>query len=295
MSTDFEFFRCPIIAICYSFQRQFVSLFRKMGGIEMNTPLLSYDLKTDRKDAYRLMTTSGHVGELRYDLLSPVIRHVELNGITTMRHYAVDHVYRATELSSLQPKTKYECAFAIVKPSDFKGRQRSNHHLLDAELILAAYQVMCVIPVFNEQVLSFRVNHSSMLRAIMLRHSVPQEKYSDILNAVQDYIDSRVQKSELNSIIRRLLGTSHEEAAPLINLFLTEFRLNLDAQAYNNIQSIQFPKLFKGCDLSSQLARSAMDEIQNIVSWANIWGVKVTQSIAFPTANFTCSDTILLF
>lgn len=202
----------------FLFQKKIVSLFRKHGGIELNTPLLSPYVKTTRNNAVRLMTTSGGVVVLPHDLRMPFIKHVSLNGIQLMRRYTVDRVYREKKGFNFHPKQLYECAFDIVTPSA-EGRSS----LIDAELISMAYELTHIIPVFNQRNLSLRVNHTSMLRAIMLHHNVPVEKYSDIFGAVLDFIDRRISKFQLHSIVTTMLETSKHSATTLIDVLLTEF------------------------------------------------------------------------
>lgn len=214
------------------------------------------------------MTTSGGVVVLPHDLRVPFIKHVALNGIHLIRRYTVDRVYREKKGFNFHPKQLYECAFDIVTPSE--GRS----HLVDAELISMAYELTHIIPAFNQRNLSFRVNHTSMLRAIMMHNNVPADKYSDIFGAVLDFIDRRISKFQLHSIVTTLLETSKHSATTLIDVLLTEFQLGGPKGFYTNTSSLR--SLVKGHSEASQLARSAMEEIEHVVSLAHGLGVMVS-------------------
>lgn len=93
------------------------SLFRKHGGVEVVTPLLSPYVKTSRNSVVRLMTHSGSVVYLPHDLRVPFIKHIALSGTTAIRRYSVGRVYREKKVFNFHPKQMYECAFDIVTPT----------------------------------------------------------------------------------------------------------------------------------------------------------------------------------
>lgn len=74
-----------------------VSIFRKHGAIEIDTPLLSPLTRHTSHhwcNPVRLMTHSGCVVVLPSDLRSQFARHVAMSGINMMRRYCVGRVYR---------------------------------------------------------------------------------------------------------------------------------------------------------------------------------------------------------
>lgn len=217
------------------------------------------------------MTTSGGVVVLPHDLRSPFIKHVALNGIQLMRRYTIDRVYREKKGFNFHPKQLYECAFDIITPTA-DGRS----HLVDAELISMAFELTQIIPSFTQRNLSIRINHTSMLRAIMSHHNVPVDKYSDIFGAVLDFIDRRISKFQLHSIVTSLLETSKQSASTLIDALLTEFQLG-GPKGFNTNAPSSLRSLLRGHSEASQLARSAMDDIDHVVSLAHGLGVMVRQ------------------
>lgn len=270
-------------------QKMIVALFRQYGGIEMKTALLSPDPRTPRKDAFRLMTTSGQVMELRYDMHLPFMRHVASEGIRHMRRYAVDHVYRSVGPSHSHPQQLYECAFDIIAPSLGRCDQ-----LVDAEPFFIAYGLARIIPVFKGCVLSFRVNHTLMLRAIMMRYNVPVEMYSGVFETVRDFIDYRIPKFELHSRARSLLKKSDKMTAALIDALLTEIQMKPDSSDHLEIPFIS--DLIHGDRVVSGLVRSAVKEIGNLVSCVRRCGVKVYRRNAFSAVtssnSFLCSSSV---
>lgn len=47
----------------------------------------------------------------------PFARYVAWNGISLLRRYSIERVYREKKVFGFQPRELYECAFDIVSPS----------------------------------------------------------------------------------------------------------------------------------------------------------------------------------
>lgn len=262
-----------------------VSLFRKHGGIEVVTPLLSPFVRSTKNNIVRLMTHSGAIVKLPHDLRIPFIKHAALNGVNIMRRYSVERVYREKKVFNFHPKQLYECAFDIITPAS-EGRNR----LIDAELIFLAYELTSIVPVLNQRNLSFKLNHSAMLKAIFMYNNVPFDKWAEILSALNDFIDHRISKFQLHSTIMTLLETSKHTATSLIDTLLIEFQLGGPKGFYMNSSILR--NLIRGHSEASALAKLAMEEIEHVVSLAHGLGVMVSfemhQKINFLIIHFQC-------
>lgn len=152
------------------------------------------------------------------------------------------------------------------------------NQLVDAELIFIAYELTTIVPVLNQRNLSFKLNHSAMLKAIFMHHSVPFNRWTDILAAVNDFMDARISKFQLHSTIMTLLETSKHAATNLIDTLLIEFQLGGPKGFYTNSSILR--NLIRGQSEASSLARTAMEEIEHVVSLAHGLGVMVTKTIS---------------
>lgn len=103
-----------ILMPLFNVQREIVSLFEKHGATEVVTPLLSPHVKSTKPTAVRLMTHSGNVVVLPYDLRVPFIKYIASHPIKTMRRYSIGRVYREKKVFNFHPKQLYECAFDII-------------------------------------------------------------------------------------------------------------------------------------------------------------------------------------
>lgn len=281
-------------------QRQIVSLFQKHGAIEVVTPLLSPYVKSIKSTAVRLMTHSGSVVFLPHDLRDPFIKHIALSGINLMRRYSVGRVYREKKVFNFHPKQLYECAFDIVTPCSTAEHSTLNvsfackfpvdfhylyfvhnlfgileNRLIDAELISIGYELTHILPLLKQRNLSFRLNHTLLLNAILINHNVPKNKYNDVFAAVLDYTDRRISKFQLHSTMTTLLESSKHNATNLLDILLTEIALGGPKSHYTNGTGLR--NLIKGHSEASKMARAAMEEIEKIVSLAQSLGVTVSK------------------
>lgn len=147
------------------------------------------------------------------------------------------------------------------------------NRLIDAELISIGYELTHILPTLKQRNLSIRLNHTSLLTAILTNHNVPREKYNDIFVAVLDYTDRRISKFQLHSTVTVVLESSKHGATSLLDILLTEIPLGGPKSHYTNGTGLK--NLIKGHSEASKMARAAMDEIENVVSLAQSLGVMV--------------------
>lgn len=145
--------------------------------------------------------------------------------------------------------------------------------MIDAELISIAYELTNILPALKQRNLSIRLNHTSLLNAILTHHNVPRDKYNDVFAAVLDYTDRRISKFQLHSTITVLLESSKHSATNLLDVMLTEISMGGPKSHYTNGSSLR--NLIKGHSEASKMARAAMDEIENVVSLSQSLGVMV--------------------
>lgn len=117
-----------------------------------------------------------------------------------------------------------------------------------------------------------------------MHNNVPTEKYNDVFAAVLDHMDGKISKFQLHSTITALLESSKHSSTNLIDILLTEFPLGGPKVFHTNSSSLR--GLMKGHSEVSMLARSAMEELETVVSLAQSLGVMVN-SIAIRLSHFS--------
>lgn len=145
--------------------------------------------------------------------------------------------------------------------------------MIDAELISIAYEITNEIPALKQRIISFHVNHTSLLKAILMNNNVAVDKYSDVFAAIHDFMDHRISKFQLHSTVTALLDSSKHSSTQLIDMLLTEFPLGGTRGFYSNASSLR--QLIRGHSEASSLARNAMEELEIVVQLAQSLGVTV--------------------
>ncbi|XP_036323634.1 eIF-2-alpha kinase GCN2 [Rhagoletis pomonella] len=242
-----------------------VALFRKHGAIEVDTPLLSPLSKHTNpwNNPVRLMTHSGCVVVLPSDLRTEFARHITMNGVNMIRRYCVDRVYREEKVFNFHPRQSYECAFDIITPY-------ASSPLVDAELLSLAYEITNEIPRLREKNMRIRMNHTHLLRAILIYCNVPKSSYTDLFANIADFIEGRISKFQFHSSVTVIMEKSRSSASALIDLLLANF---LMSGTRSNVDDSSLKSLVRGKGEAASLAKSALRELEAIVSLAQSLGV----------------------
>ncbi|XP_013102234.2 eIF-2-alpha kinase GCN2 [Stomoxys calcitrans] len=242
-----------------------VALFRKHGAIEVDTPLMSPLTKHTNHwvNPVKLMTHSGCVVVLPSDLRTEFARHIAMSGVNMIRRYCVDRVYREEKVFNFHPKQNYECAFDIISP-------HSASHLVDAELLSLAYEIAAEIPNPREKNIMIRMNHTNLLKAILLYCNVPKAMYGDLFGSILDFIEGRISKFQFHSIVNAIMEKSRTSASAVLDLLLANFHMS----GKNSADDSSLRSLVRGKGEAASLAKGALREMESIVLLAQSLGVK---------------------
>ncbi|KAH8383572.1 hypothetical protein KR009_009336, partial [Drosophila setifemur] len=245
-----------------------VNLFRKHGAIEVDSPLLSplsarNSNANANANAVHLMTHSGCVVVLPSDLRTQFARHVTMNGVNLIRRYCVDRVYREERVFNFHPKQNYECSFDIIAPT-------TGSHLVDAELLSLAFEITSELPRLRERNLTIRMNHTNLLRAILIYCNVPKSQYGALFEGTMDFIESRISRFQFHSSITVIMEKSRTSAQTLMDMLLANFLLT---GSRSSVDDSALKTLMRGKGEAASLARGALRELETVVALAYSLGV----------------------
>lgn len=248
-----------------------IALFRKHGGIEVDTPLLSPLSKRTNpwNNPVRLMTHSGCVVVLPSDLRTEFARHITMNGVNMIRRYCVDRVYREEKVFNFHPKQSYECAFDIITPY-------ASSSLVDAELLALAFEITNEIPRLREKNIRIRMNHTELLRAILVYSNVPKSSYTELFANIADFIEGRISKFQFHSCVAAIVDKTRSSATALMELLLSNF---LISGTRNSAKESPLKSLLRGKGEAASLANSALKKLETVVGLAQSLGVTVSVQI----------------
>ncbi|CAG5866312.1 unnamed protein product [Menidia menidia] len=169
-------------------------IFKKHGAVRLQTPLL---LPRNRKlydgnEPACFMDHSGMLVTLPYDLRMAFARLVARNNITHLKRYSIERVFRPRKLDRAHPRELLECAFDIITPV-------TNTLLPDAETIYTISEIVQEFPALQERNYNIYLNHTSLLKAILLHSGVPEDKLSQASNILCDSMSEKLTRREVEA------------------------------------------------------------------------------------------------
>ncbi|XP_012255300.2 eIF-2-alpha kinase GCN2 [Athalia rosae] len=238
-----------------------IGVFQKHGGICLGSPLLmpkSSQLYNHNDSCVKLMTRTGSVVSLPHDLRAPFARYVAWNNIMHIRRYAIERVYREKKVHGFHPRELYECAFDIISstPEDL---------MEEAELISIVGEIANEIPELRGRNFVVRLNHTSLLQAVLLYCGIEKEKYPDIYSILRNARDGKFSKFQLQTHLISLCLTD-QAMETLFNLFETESSVTKIASILRTITRR------KGN--AAVLAKEGLRELEIVIANAEALGIK---------------------
>ncbi|TNM95554.1 hypothetical protein fugu_016637 [Takifugu bimaculatus] len=145
-----------------------IRILKKHGAVRLQTPLLFPRNKKlyDGSELACFMDHSGMLVTLPYDLRMAFARFVARNNITHLKRYSIDRVFRPRKLDRAHPRELLECAFDIITPE-------RNYHIY--------------------------LNHTSLLKAILLHSGIPEDKLSQASIILCDSMSEKLTKREVEA------------------------------------------------------------------------------------------------
>ncbi|KAM9842321.1 eIF-2-alpha kinase GCN2 isoform 2-T2 [Aulostomus maculatus] len=169
-------------------------IFKKHSAVRLQTPLL---LPRNRKfcegsEPACFMDHSGMLVTLPYDLRMAFARYVARNNLTHLKRYSIERVFRPRKPDRAHPRELLECAFDIITPV-------TNSLLPDAETIYTISEIVQEFPALQERNYNIYLNHTSLLKAILLHSGVPEDKLSQASNILCDAMSEKLTKREVEA------------------------------------------------------------------------------------------------
>ena len=191
-------------------------VFRRHGALSVQ---MSHLLPRGKEQVYRdrdrgalvqVMTRSGGVVSLPYDLRVHFARFLARAQISNMKRYSISPVFREVKVFGVHPREQLECAFDIVTPSP-------GGLLPDAEVLFVADELLRELSAGEATSgggYFIRLNHTSLLRGILLNCGIREDLHPAVHAMLRD--GDRWSKAQRAAHLGDL-GVPESSAAPLFN------------------------------------------------------------------------------
>ncbi|XP_074221995.1 eIF-2-alpha kinase GCN2 isoform X3 [Camelus bactrianus] len=171
-----------------------IRIFKRHGAVQLCTPLLLPRNRQiyEHNEAALFMDHSGMLVMLPFDLRVPFARYVARNNILNLKRYCIERVFRPRRLDRFHPKELLECAFDIVTST-------TNSSLPTAEIIYTIYEIIQEFPALQERNYSIYLNHTMLLKAILLHCGIPEDKLSQVYVILYDAVTEKLTRREVEA------------------------------------------------------------------------------------------------
>ncbi|XP_077394275.1 eIF-2-alpha kinase GCN2 [Festucalex cinctus] len=169
-------------------------IFKKHSAVRLQTPLLlpKHRKLCEGSEPACFMDHSGMLVTLPYNLRMAFARYVARNNITHLKRYSIDRVFRPRKFDRAHPRELLECAFDIITPV-------TNSLLPDAETIYTISEIVQEFPALQERNYNIYLNHTILLKAILLHSGIPEDKLNQASNILCDAMSEKLTKREVEA------------------------------------------------------------------------------------------------
>uniref|UniRef100_A0A8V0ZSX6 non-specific serine/threonine protein kinase n=1 Tax=Gallus gallus TaxID=9031 RepID=A0A8V0ZSX6_CHICK len=240
-------------------------IFKRHGAIKLHTPLLMPRNKKlyEHNEASYFMDHSGMLVMLPYDLRIPFARFVARNNISNLKRYCIERVFRPRKLDRCHPKELLECAFDIITST-------GNSFLPLAETIYAISEIIQEFSVLQERNYSIYLNHTSLLKAILLHCGIPEDKLNQVYIILYDAVTEKLTKREVEAKFCNLSLTSNSLSR--LYRFIEQKGEASNVFPFLNTMIKQKPGV-------TQLLKHGMKDLEEIIGLLRQLGIKLQISI----------------
>ncbi|KAK9883947.1 hypothetical protein WA026_004886 [Henosepilachna vigintioctopunctata] len=261
-------------------RRVIVEVFRNHGGQNVSTPLFMphsthYTFFNTEDNYSRVMTRSGCVVSIPYDLRVPFARFIAWNNITLFRRYAMERVYRDI-VYGCKPKEFSECAFDIVTPT-------SGSLMSDGEILFIVFEIISKLPIFQNEDVIIYLNHTKLLKSLLLHYGLKDDQYRNFIQAFSDIKGAKLKLSNLQNFLNEK-GLSEFQIENLSSMLTSRFE---PAKITTNFQMLTK----KTNAAYSREAKKAIQDLKTIIEIARAMGVNfdivISPGLLYNTQQFS--------
>ncbi|OXB65692.1 hypothetical protein ASZ78_015443 [Callipepla squamata] len=193
----------------------------------------------------------------------PFARFVARNNISNLKRYCIERVFRPRKLDRCHPKELLECAFDIITST-------GNSFLPLAETIYAISEIIQEFPVLQERNYSIYLNHTSLLKAILLHCGIPEDKLSQVYIILYDAVTEKLTRREVEAKFCNLSLTSNSLSR--LYRFIEQKGEASNVFPFLNTMIKQKPGV-------TQLLKHGMKDLEEIIGLLKQLGIKLQISI----------------
>ncbi|KAF6023267.1 hypothetical protein EB796_018424 [Bugula neritina] len=186
------------------------------GAVELEVPLMlpKLSIYESCSQLVTFMDSAGNLVSLPFDLRVPFARFVARNNISNLKRYSISKVFRERKPHGIQPHEYIIAAFDIISSS-------KDSITPDVEVIFTIQQILDSFPYLQAKSYSIQINHSSLLKGILLFCGLPEDQLPVVYEVLTDSSNNKAGDGGKTSAYTKLLNSSiNEKTASQICTFI---------------------------------------------------------------------------
>jgi len=104
----------------------------------------------------------------------PFARYIARTGVTQLKRYSIENVYRENRLQGLHPRELAACSFDIVHLSSCSSL------IPDAEVIAIVSEIISEMEAHDCRNYKIRINHTALVKAVLLHCGIAEALHSEV-------------------------------------------------------------------------------------------------------------------
>ena len=258
-------------------------VFLKHGAVQCPLPFLlpKCDLTDQQDRPFVFLSKSGHYQVLPCNLKLNLAKHVLKNNIRDLKRYGFTQVFRKrTDKMKKQdpnpnPRDILEGCFDIISSS--------SHLVAKAEVLLTLLDVLRAIPEFKMSHITIYVNHTKIMKAILLFYKIDDIYHSEILKYIYEFYQNDSKLEETLKNYSKLNSLNDRQVSSFLTLLKCEGPIDLIHKRTDRDTNVI---LYRSGRRIGNLFKEGLKEILQVLLLLTSSGLHETEDILDPDRKF---------
>ena len=259
-------------------------VFLKHGAVQCPLPFLlpKCDLTDQQDRPYNFLSKSGHYQVLPCSLKLNLAKHVLKNNTRDLKRYGFTQVFRKRVDKMKKPDPNpnprdiLEGSFDIISSG--------SHIVAKAEVLLTLLDVLKAIPEFKTSNITIYVNHTKIMRAILLFYKIDEIYHNEILKYIYDFYQNYSKLEEALKSYSKLNSLNERQVSSFLTLLKCEGPIDLIHKRTDRDTNLI---LYKSGRRIGNLFKEGLKEIIQVLLLVTSCDLNETEEILDPERKFS--------
>ena len=232
------------------------------GACPLDIPLFMPKCRLFEQQAFitNVMDAEGTILSLPFDSRVSLARYISRNNIRNLKRFNIGYVYKDTKVSRTHPKEIKEWSFDIISDAP------SHSLAADAEVLCVVDEVVKEYSCLRSRQFYVIVNHTSLLKAILMQASIDETQMNKVYSILQSYKDPK-------DCVQKIVDYLTNEGVPEHNISKMVSHLGYKGPVRQARETLQYLRKSRGA--IGALAKQALSDLASFCDTAKAFGIEM--------------------